>query len=273
MSVGVSRGGARRVFAHDWGDMARVRDAESWDAGQYARDSRFVSDLGEPLIALLAPAAGERILDLGCGDGALSVKLAAWGCSVVGIDSSASMAAAARARGLDCRVADAAALPFRAEFDGVFSNAALHWILAPDTVLAAVARALKPGGRFVGEFGGAGNVSAIVRALRAALAGGGADFDELSPWYFPSPEEYRGRLERAGFRVTAIDLFARPTPLPGDISAWLKIFAAPFIEAPDGGADAMYDELRERLRPELWDGEKWTVDYVRLRFAAVLDAA
>ncbi len=253
--------------------MARVRDAGSWDAEQYARDSRYVSDLGAPLIELLAPAAGERILDLGCGDGALTAKLAARGCSVVGIDSSASMVAAACAGGLDCRVADAVALPFRAEFDGVFSNAALHWMLAPDAVLAAVARALKPGGRFVGEFGGAGNVQAIVRALQAALSARGASYDELSPWYFPSREEYRGRLERAGFRVAAMESFARPTPLPGDIAAWLRVFAAPFVEALAGGADDAYDELRERLRPELWDGEKWTVDYVRLRFAAVLDAA
>ncbi len=252
--------------------MAGARSGGNWDAGQYARDSRFVSDLGEPLIELLAPLKGERILDLGCGDGALTEKLAARGCSVVGIDSSASMVAAACARGLDCRIADAAALPFRVEFDGVFSNAALHWMLDPDAVLAAVARALKPGGKFVGEFGGAGNVEAIARALRAALAGRGADFDELSPWYFPSREEYRGRLERAGFRVTAMELFARPTPLPGDISAWLKIFAAPFIEALGGGADAC-DELRERLRPDLWDGGKWTVDYVRLRFAAARGAA
>ena len=249
-----------------------MRSAESWDAKRYARDSRYVSDLGEPLIALLSPVAGERILDLGCGDGALSAKQAARSCAVVGVDSSRSMIDAARARGLDCLVADAAALPFRAAFDGVFSNAALHWMLAPDAVLAAVAQALKPGGRFVGEFGGADNVSAVVSALRAALASRGADFDALSPWYFPSTEEYRARLERAGFRAVSMDLFARPTPLPGDIADWLKNFAYPFLDAAADGADDLCAELRERLRPHLWDGRKWTVDYVRLRFAAVLQA-
>ena len=252
--------------------MGRVRSAESWDAERYARDSRYVSDLGEPLIALLAPLAGERILDLGCGDGALTEKLAARGCAVVGVDSSRSMIEAARARGLDCLIADAAALPFHAAFDAIFSNAALHWMPAADAVLACAAGALKPGGRFVGEFGGKGNVSAIARALREALAARGADFEALSPWYFPSREEYRGRLERAGFRVAEIDLFDRPTPLPGDIADWLRVFASPFVEAPAGGDD-LYGELRERLRPCLWDGRKWTVDYIRLRFAAVLEAA
>ena len=138
---------------------------QSWDPDAYARNARFVSDLGAPVVELLAPRAGERILDLGCGDGALTLKLVALGCDVVGVDASAPQVEAARRLGLDARVADGERLAFDAEFDAVFSNAAIHWMKPPDDVIAGVWRALKPGGRFVGEFGGHGCVETIKRAL------------------------------------------------------------------------------------------------------------
>src|SRR5271167_971148 len=134
---------------------------QSWHPDAYARNARFVSDLGAPVVELLAPRAGERILDLGCGDGALTLKLAAIGCDVVGIDSSAPQIEAARRLGLDARVADGE----RLAFDAVFSNAAIHWMKPPDDVIAGVWRALRSGGRFVGEFGGYGCVETIKRAL------------------------------------------------------------------------------------------------------------
>src|SRR5271167_2514816 len=134
---------------------------QSWDPDAYARNARFVSDLGAPVLELLAPQAGERILDLGCGDGALTIRLAAMGCDVVGVDSSAPQIEAARRLGLDARVADGA----RLAFDAVFSNAAIHWMKPPDDVIAGVWRALRSGGRFVGEFGGYGCVETIKRAL------------------------------------------------------------------------------------------------------------
>jgi SAM-dependent methyltransferase len=242
---------------------------QSWDPDAYARNARFVSDLGAPVLELLAPRAGERILDLGCGDGALTKKLADLGCDVVGVDSSAPQIEAARRLGLDARVVDGERLTFDAEFDAVFSNAAIHWMHPPDDVVAGVWRALKPGGRFVGEFGGHGCVETVKRALIAALARRGIDGDALNPWYFPTVEDYRARLERRGFAVKYIALIPRPTPLPGEINGWLETFAQSFM-APVAASDraAFLDEVREVLRPDLCDStSKWFADYVRLRFA------
>src|SRR5262249_21711375 len=136
----------------------RPMAAQTWNPEQYAKNARFVADRGQPVVDLLAPKAGERILDLGCADGALTKKLAAMGCDVVGVDGSAEQIGAARALGLDARVADGQALDFDTEFDAVFSNAALHWMKRADDVIAGVWRALRPGGRFVGEMGGHGCV-------------------------------------------------------------------------------------------------------------------
>ena len=221
---------------------------------------------------LLAPAAGERILDLGCGDGALTAELAARGCVVVGVDASAAQIQAARRRGLDARVMDGQRLVFDAEFDAVFSNAAMHWMTEPDHVIAGVWRALRPGGRFVGELGGRGCVGRIVAALRGALARQGVDEGRIQPWYFPDEAEYRARLEAHGFSVRSIALIPRPTPLPGDIADWLETFAEAFLAAaPD--RSALLDAVRAELRPHLCDAEgRWTADYVRLRFAAVKPA-
>ena len=245
-------------------------EGQSWDPERYARNARFVSDLGAPVLELLAPRAGERILDLGCGDGALTEKLAAAGCSVVGVDGSAAQVEAARRRGLDARVADGQALAFANQFDAVFSNAALHWMRRPDAVIAGVWRALVPGGRFVGELGGHGCVSQIREALVAALRRRGIDGAAHDPWYFPDVAEYRERLEAAGFRVDSMALIPRPTPLPGDVVGWLETFAECFT-APLAPAErpAFLAEVRDALRARLCDGEgRWTADYVRLRFAA-----
>ena len=184
---------------------------QSWDPARYARTARFVSELGAPLLELLAPRAGERILDLGCGDGDLTVKLAELGCKVVAVDASAAQVAAARARGLDARVADGQQLDFEGGFDGVFSNAALHWMRDPDAVIAGVWRALTPGGRFVGEMGGAGNVTLITAALVAALEARGLDGQAAHPWYFPTPEAYRASTvitQSSGYCVTKTILLA-----------------------------------------------------------------
>lgn len=159
-----------------------------WNAEDYARNARFVSDLGQPVFELLAPKAGERILDLGCGDGALTEKLALAGANVVGVDLSSDFVAAAAARGLDARLVDAQQLPFRNEFDAVFSNAVLHWMRDIDAVLAGVRRSLRSGGRFVGEFGGHGCVAAVCTALRAVMIRHG--HKAVSPWYFPTVEDF-----------------------------------------------------------------------------------
>lgn len=247
---------------------------QRWASDSYQKHTGFVPVLGAPVLELLAPKPGERILDLGCGDGALTEKLRDAGADVVGVDASSAMIEAAQKRGLDVRVLDAHKLDFDQVFDAVFSNAALHWMLDPDAVVAGVRRGLKPGGRFVGEFGGHGNVAAITVGLFAAMEKRGIDAAATSPWYFPTADAYRARLEAHGFQVTSIELIPRPTPLPTDMAGWLETMAGPFFEALDQHqrASALADTVR-MLEPCLRDEQgNWTADYVRLRFSAKLAA-
>ncbi len=243
---------------------------QTWDPERYARNALFVSDLGAPVLELLAPKPGERILDLGCGDGALTEKLVVAGCTVVGVDASAEQIEAARGRRLDARVGSGERLPFDSEFDAVFSNAALHWMKRVDDVIGGVQQALRPGGRFVGEFGGLGCVERIRNALLEALSKRGIDGHSRDPWYFPSDEQYGERLRAGGFEIRFIALIPRPTPLPGDIGAWLETFGESFLSGvpPEARVD-LIDEVREALRPALCNPDgSWWADYVRLRFAA-----
>ena len=244
--------------------------AQIWNPESYARNARFVSDLGSPVAELLAPKPGERTLDLGCGDGVLTRKLADLGCEVVGIDSSAAQIEAARKLELDARVMNAEALPFTEEFDAIFSNAVLHWIKNADSMIASVYRALKPGGRFVAECGGYGCVHTVRTALVQALDRREIDGEAHVPWYFPTPGDYATRLERAGFRVDTIGLIPRPTPLPGDIIGWLETFAQSFLHAlPHEARQEYLREVRAALEPQLREKDgTWVADYIRLRFAA-----
>ena len=246
---------------------------QRWDPERYRRNASFVAAGGEPVLALLAPQAGERILDVGCGEGALTALIAAR-ASVVGIDASAEQVASARARGLDARVMDGANLPFADEFDAVFSNAALHWMKDLDGVFAGIRRALKPGGRFVAEMGGEGNVATVRRALHDAVARRGVDAGAVDPWRFPSVAEGRALLERNGFVVRFIELFARPTRLPGPLADWLDTFAESFLDRlPPEARGPVKAEIEGYVRDRLCDDAgRWTVDYVRLRFAAELPA-
>jgi trans-aconitate methyltransferase len=242
---------------------------QTWDPEAYARHARFVSDLGMPVVELLAPKAGERILDLGCGDGVLTKKLQDMGCELVGVDESAAQVEAARSLGIDARETGYA-LSFENEFDAVFSNAVLHWMKRPEVVIAGVWRALKPGGRFVAECGGHGCVAKVHGALLDALQRRGIDGRAIDPWYFATTEEYGDHLEAQGFKVIYIALIPRPTPLPGDILGWLETFAQSFTAAvPEPQRAAFLEEVKEALRPQLCDtAGQWTADYVRLRFAA-----
>ncbi|WP_197675089.1 class I SAM-dependent methyltransferase [Halopseudomonas salegens] len=222
-----------------------------------------------PVIEWLAPVKGESILDLGCGDGTLALKLQRSGCDVVGIDASPDMIAAAISSGLQASVCDGHQLPFVERFDAVFSNAALHWMLRPEAVIAGVWAALRPGGRFVGEFGGAGNVATIIDALESELHGLGVPAE--CPWFFPTPDAYQTMLEQAGFEVTKVALIPRATPLPGDVGGWLRTFAQPYTNVlPESQRDDLITTVVEKLKPRLCDAQgNWTADYVRLRFAAV----
>jgi trans-aconitate methyltransferase len=242
----------------------------SWNPESYGKNARFVSDLGEPLLQLLDAQPGELVLDLGCGDGALTEKLAGYGCAVIGVDSSFPQVQAAKERRLNVVVMDGHELCFQRRFDAVFTNAALHWMKQAEKVVAGIANSLKPGGRFIGEFGGKGNVEKIRSALQETLRRHAIDPAPVDPWYYPSPEEYSKLLSRAGFSVNYIELIPRPTKLPGDMLDWLEIFAQPFTQAvaePERGS--FLKEVRNELATCLRDGaSNWFADYVRLRFKA-----
>ena len=224
------------------------------------------------VVEWLAPRAGERILDLGCGDGQLTARLATSGATVTGIDASTEMVAAARGRGIDSVEASAECLPFPdASFDAVFSNAALHWVRGQDAMMAEVHRVLRPGGRFVAEMGGHGNIAAIRVALMAVLARHGHADAEDGVNYYPTPEGYRRRLERHGFAVERIELIPRPTLLgEGGMAAWLRIFRRGVLESlPQTLRETVVEETCALLEPTLRDEDgNWSADYVRLRFLA-----
>jgi trans-aconitate methyltransferase len=249
--------------------MTKASRQQSWSAGSYDQHARFVSDLAGPVLEWLAAQPGERVLDLGCGDGVITQALMAQGVDVLGVDTSEDLLKAARERGVPVRLMDGEALPFRDEFDAVFSNAALHWMMRAERVVDGVFNALKSGGRFVAELGGHGNVAAIVTAMRATALRYDGDQKIAGPWFYPSPDVYRGMLEARGFEVKQIGLYPRPTPLKTGMAAWLMVFRKPFFEQFGDKSEQVLNEVEELLRPALCDANgNWTADYVRLRVEA-----
>jgi SAM-dependent methyltransferase len=229
---------------------------KDWDVERYEARHGYVWNFGRGVIDWLAPQAGEAILDLGCGSGQLTSEIAAAGATVIGIDSAPSMVAQSRINfpNLTFQLADATALRFDNQFDAVFSNAVLHWVRPPEAAAQGVAKALKPGGRFVCEFGGKGNVASILRVAGA----------HTPDWFYPSIAEYASILEANGLEVREAMLFDRPTPLEGadGMEDWLKMFVKTLT------GDALKQAV-EALRPTQWNGERWTVDYRRIRVKAV----
>jgi trans-aconitate methyltransferase len=245
--------------------------SQTWNAARYQENAGFVPVLGAPVLALLGEVSGQDVLDLGCGDGVLTERLQAAGARVLGVDGSAEMVAATRARGVPAEQADGQRLSFAERFDAVFSNAALHWMPDQAAVLAGVFRALRPGGRFVCEMGGHGNVAAEVVALHQAAAEFGLDPAALHPWRFPSPQEQADRLTAIGFVVRQMELIPRPTPLPTGMHGWLTTFAGPFTRhLAQEQREPFLRRVEAMLAPALRDGQgSWTADYVRLRFVAM----
>jgi SAM-dependent methyltransferase len=219
---------------------------------------------------MLAPKPGERVLDLGCGDGALTEEIKAAGANVLGVDLSDELLAVARMKGLTVRKMDGHALDFVSQFDAVFSNAALHWMRKPKLVIAGVYRALRSRGRFVAELGGHGNVAAIATAMRAVSHARSGDPSLLAPWFFPTVDEYSRHLTEAGFCVKEIALVPRPTPLKTGMDGWLRTFGRSFFDQfPEPERTDVVGEVVELLWPSLCDSKGvWTADHVRLRFFA-----
>jgi len=248
--------------------------AAGWDADRYQRQFGFVSAMASDLVELLDPRAGETILDLGCGTGELAAGIAASGARVWALDADPAMVAAARERLGPERVllADGHNFTLPEPVDAVFSNAALHWMPRPGAVVARVRAALAPGGRFVAELGGAGNIDAILAALGAAMAESGLPAP-ATPWYFPTPGQYTTLLEAGGFRVARMEHFARPTPLQGGdraLADWLAMFGRSLTaEIPVDLRALVVARTAELAAPRLRRDGRWVADYWRLRFVAL----
>ena len=244
---------------------------QTWNAQKYQTEADFVARLGNPVLELLAPQAEETILDLGCGDGELTQKIANYGGIVTAIDSSPEMIALATQRGLKAEVLAAEAISYQEEFDAVFSNAVLHWVKDINKATQNVYQALKPGGRYVGEFGGEGNIKALTTAIATAFLEH-PDWGEFhSPWYFPSIGQYSQVLEEAGFRVMYMEIIPRPTPLKSGVTSWLDIFAEGITHHLDPDRKEQFRQaVASKLKPILYtDKDGWVADYVRIRFYAI----
>jgi SAM-dependent methyltransferase len=250
-----------------------VNTASRWSPADYAQHAEFVPRLGDAVLQMLAPRPGELILDLGCGDGALTRRIAAAGANVIGLDASPEMVEAARARGIDAFAADAETMDLArfGQFDAVFSNAALHWMLDPDAVASGIFKALKAGGRFIGEMGGEGNLAALRRGLRDELTARGYLMPEQDPAWYASVEEFTRLYLVAGFGDIVAALYDRPTPLPGGVAAWVKTFRSGLMDVamvPQWERDDVAAAVEARLAPVLRQADgSWCADYVRLRFS------
>jgi SAM-dependent methyltransferase len=233
-----------------------------WDAADYARIGGFVPTLGQAALDLLDPQPGEHILDVGCGDGTLTLKIKEMGADVVGIDNSLSMVAAAKAKGLDARLMDAAQLKFGEAFDAAFSNATLHWVLDKERAARAIWFALKPSGRFAGEMGGQGNLAVLRQALDDELVARGFGPPTYAANWYPSPDEFVAVYEQAGFKDIDAQLIERPTILEHGVAAWVLTFRAGWLDRAGVPADdriTIAEAVADRVGTNV-------ADYVRLRF-------
>ncbi len=249
-----------------------------WNAELYDQKHDFVFKYGENVLDLLEPKPGENILDLGCGSGYLTNAIREEGAEVLGVDSSAEMIAKAKQsyRETGFKVANVTDLNFDASFNAVFSNAVLHWIKAENQskMMNAVFTALKPGGRFVAEMGGKGNVGLMISTLKKILNQYGyqqqAEMDYL---FFPSVGEYTSMLEKAGFRVTYAAHFDRETLLQDQaegVKKWITMFASDFfIGIKEAHQQEILQELTHQLQPYYERDGEWYADYKRLRFIAI----
>lgn len=245
---------------------------QAWNPTLYDNAAAFVPKLAADLVDVLAPQAGERVLDVGCGTGDLTRTLAGAGAKTLGLDASQDMVTEARRKhpDLDFAVGDGQALSFDAEFDAVFSNATLHWMPRADAVASGIFRALKPGGRFVAEFGGAKCVQTVRDAVQAELTERGLTAYGAPPWFFPTVPHYARLLEEAGFFVRSVVWFERPTLLAGEagLATWLELFCKPLLNALGEKRAEVVAGAERRCRSKLYRDGSWWLDYTRLRVVA-----
>ncbi len=246
-----------------------------WNPYLYDQSHSFVSEYGKSLIEFLNPKEGERILDLGCGTGDLTMKLAELGATVIGIDQSENMILQAQNKYPDIKfdIQDATDLQFEDMFDGVFSNATLHWVKPPKKALECIYTGLKTGGRFVAEFGGKGNVQTITSEIIKEIKKENIEFSYSNfPWYYPSIGDYTTLMESVGFRVTFAQHYDRPTPLDGEegLKNWIRMFGNQLFEGiNERQKEEIISRVEASLKPVLFDGEKWLADYKRIRVIGI----
>lgn len=245
----------------------------TWNASLYDNKHQFVSKFGEGLLSFLQPQKNETILDVGCGTGDLANRISEY-ASIVGVDASKSMIAQAQKKypHISFDVKDVRNLGYHEQFDAIFSNATLHWVKEPKEALASMFKSLKKGGRFVGEFGGYGNILSIIEALQEAMSALQFEYKaEKFPWYFPTVAEYTKLLDEQGFTVQYIELYDRPTELVGEdgIRNWLKMFSNSLLEhLTEQQKNQVYSQAERCLRDRIYHDGKWIADYRRLRFIA-----
>ena len=247
-----------------------MKESNEWNATNYNNHADFVSKLAMPVVELLDPKDGEYILDVGCGEGSLAVEIEKFGANVLAIDLSEDMVEKTKQKGIEAYVMSATDIEYADKFDAIFSNATLHWVLDPKLALEQFYKALKDDGRVVAEFGGEGNIKALISAIKRVFDNH-SEFGEFNnPWYFPSIKTYKKMVEEVGFKVVSMESIKRDTKID-DISNWLDIFANGIIKDLNKRAqDVFKKEVRDILKPILYTDEKgWVVDYVRLRFKAV----
>ena len=239
-----------------------------WNIDLYEDKHSYVWEYGAKILEILSPQAKERILDLGCGTGQLTAKIATSGASVVGLDSAKTAIKQAQSNypEIEFYLGNGADFSFEQPFDAVFSNAALHWIQPPEAAVKCIWDALKSGGRFVTEFGGKGNIQQIIQALNTTLQEPG-----YNPWYFPSIAEYSKLLEDRGFEVTYASLYDRPTKLEGEqgLANWLEMFANNRLDCASSSKTEIISQIESQLRSHLYKDGNWIADYKRIQIAAI----
>ena len=243
----------------------------NWDATDYKNNFSFVPAYGEAVINLITKPPGSHVIDLGCGNGSLTDKIARRGYIVTGIDDSEEMLQLARKEHPDLSFIRGNAVSFHLEekADIVFSNAVFHWIDEKDqqAMLSNICHNLKPGGELVCEFGGAGCAEAVHGTLERCFSERGLAYRRV--FYFPTIGQYALMLEKAGFKTEYAALFDRPTPQNGadGLANWIRMFVKkPFEGIGKELKEKIISDAVSRLRNRLYQNGCWIVDYVRIQF-------